>query len=898
MNEKGGNESAAIADILDSLGSTESGLLARLEFLEFSKDDAQLLEKLHEQLNGYWDEFSERFYQHLSAYPPLRNFLDDRSIGKLKKSQAAYFSDLMSGHYDEAYVRNRIAVGLVHQRIGLSPEWYLGAYCKYLVDLCPALWKITGGDYAEFEKALRASRKIIFFDIGIALDTYFFAGRKALIEQKRFEEELRYQTTHDRLTGLFNRTSFIHHLDGAIREAATTGKNVSLVIVRLEDFASINASIGHFNGDQMLLQIARRLTDAAGDGGILGRCDSLEFAVAALTDASNPEDRALGRNLSAALADPYPIGGADLAIKCIHGGAVYPRDAGDASTLLRHAAIALKHAEQQGSETCLYFSDEMRHRVKLEQDLYLALQKNQLRIEYQPIIDLKTGNLAGVEALIRWEHHELGLLLPHEFIPLAEDTQLIDMIGNWVIECACREASAWLNGSLPGVRLAINVSPKQLDNAHFAEHVENVLSSTGFPAASLSLEITENVALKYTSQSIAALHRLKRHGVTFSIDDFSTGYSSLAHIKELPVDGVKIDLRSVGDIVGSAGDAAIVKAVISMAHSLGVRASAVGIETEEQCIFLREHMCDEIQGFFYCRPLPAAEVAAFLAEGKRIPSHLLRLQKPQRTLLLVDDEANIVAALKRLFRQDGYRILTANSGQEGLQVLEKEKVDVIISDQRMPGMMGVEFLRLAKSICPETVRIVLSGYTELQSVTDAVNEGAIYKFLTKPWEDQLLREHIAEAFRHKEMADENQRLGLEIRTANQQLASANRKMEQLLLEKQDQITRNEVSLDIVHEILQYISIPLLGTDENNTIVFANQAAESSFRSLGPLLAGDACLLFPDISISYDMDGGGAERQKQQVDIDGKRFNVSVRPMGNSSQAHGKLISFDLCGEAA
>ncbi|UUZ57482.1 response regulator [Massilia sp. H-1] len=206
-------------------------------------------------------------------------------------------------------------------------------------------------------------------------------------------------------------------------------------------------------------------------------------------------------------------------------------------------------------------------------------------------------------------------------------------------------------------------------------------------------------------------------------------------------------------------------------------------------------MCDQVQGHFFGRPDDFAAISALLQAGTSLPQHLLRIQKQKRTLLLVDDEPNIVSALKRLLRRDNYQILTAHSGEEGMQVLAANDVDVIVSDQRMPGMIGADFLRAAKGLYPDTIRIMLSGYTELQSVTDAVNEGAIYKFLTKPWDDEQLRGHIADAFRLKEIADDNERLNLELRTANQELALANRRMEDLLRQKQQQISNNELSLE-------------------------------------------------------------------------------------------------------
>ncbi|OIQ74474.1 hydrogenase transcriptional regulatory protein hupR1 [mine drainage metagenome] len=277
------------------------------------------------------------------------------------------------------------------------------------------------------------------------------------------------------------------------------------------------------------------------------------------------------------------------------------------------------------------------------------------------------------------------------------------------------------------------------------------------------------------------------------MDDFGTGYSSLSYLKRFPFDQIKIDQSFVSDITTNASDAMLVRVIVSMAHGFGMKVIAEGVETEAQCEILRTSVCDEIQGYFFSRPIAAQAIEELFCAGRQLPAHLLRLQKPLRTLLLVDDESNIVAALKRLLRRDGYEILTASSGQAGLDLLAKQKVGVILSDQRMPGMTGVEFLRKAKTLYPDTIRIVLSGYTELRSVTDAINEGAIYRFLTKPWEDEPLREQIRKAFEYKDVIEENRQLDIKVRTANQELVAANRQLSAMLEKVASQstsVTRN------------------------------------------------------------------------------------------------------------
>ncbi|MBW3507596.1 response regulator [Janthinobacterium sp. NKUCC06_STL] len=260
---------------------------------------------------------------------------------------------------------------------------------------------------------------------------------------------------------------------------------------------------------------------------------------------------------------------------------------------------------------------------------------------------------------------------------------------------------------------------------------------------------------------------------------------------------------------------------------------------------------------------------------------------PPRTLLLVDDEPNILASLKRLLRRDGYHILTANGGQEGLDVLASHAVDVIVSDQRMPGMLGADFLRKAKLLRPQTIRIMLSGYTELQAVTDAVNEGAIFKFLTKPWEDHQLREHIAEAFRLKGIDDDNVRLNAQLRDANQALAAANAAMQALVRQQQHQISRDEVSLGIARELLQFLPLPVIGLDEDGMIAFINAAAANLFERGAALLGNEAAIVLPQL-----FDGQGAPCLAA---IDGQPYTVAVHPMGLHSRSRGSLVTLSRHG---
>ena len=294
--------------------------------------------------------------------------------------------------------------------------------------------------------------------------------------------------------------------------------------------------------------------------------------------------------------------------------------------------------------------------------------------------------------------------------------------------------------------MAINVSSLQFRRSNFVAHLQRTLQTNGLEPHRFEIELTESLLFENTEQVILKLQQVKQLGIKVSIDDFGTGYSSLSYLKRLPMDKLKIDRSFIRDIVTDKRDAAISKAIIAMAHHLDIRVIAEGVENEAQVALLRRSLCDEYQGYYFAKPMPAAELETFLQNYQR--QRLIRpeLSTDDRTILIVDDEENILSALTRLLRRDAYRVLTCTSAKQALEVLALNQVQVILSDQRMPEISGTEFLSQVKDMYPDTIRIVLSGYTDLRSVTDAINKGAIYKFMTKPWQDDELRREIKQAF--------------------------------------------------------------------------------------------------------------------------------------------------------
>jgi EAL domain-containing protein (putative c-di-GMP-specific phosphodiesterase class I)/FixJ family two-component response regulator len=441
-------------------------------------------------------------------------------------------------------------------------------------------------------------------------------------------------------------------------------------------------------------------------------------------------------------------------------------------------------AKAAGRNVYRYYTAEMNQRalekMQLEGKLRGALEREEFLLHFQPKLDLVTGEIAGCEALLRWNSPEEGLVGPALFIPLLEETGLIVAVGEWVLGAACRQVKAWKEARVRPVPIAINLSARQFQQQDLCAVVKKALQEQSVAARYLEIEITESVAMQNAEASIATLGELKALGVKLAIDDFGTGYSSLSYLKRLPVDTVKIDRAFITDLATNADDASIAQAIINMAHNLRLKVVAEGVETSSQLSFLSSHGCDEMQGYYFSKPVPEPEITEMLRQNRRLQRPCRDADNGERTLLLLDDEDNVLSALKRLLRQDNYRIFTASGAQAAFEILANHKVGVIVSDQRMPDDTGVDFLRRVKELYPGAVRMVLSGYTDLDSVTDAINHGAIYRFITKPWDDSLVRAHIAEAFRQYAMLRAHEHEQQETRARVDELSGANRMLQALL----------------------------------------------------------------------------------------------------------------------
>ena len=432
------------------------------------------------------------------------------------------------------------------------------------------------------------------------------------------EEKYRTLVHRDSLTGLPNRVLFAELLQHAVRNAERNRSQFALLLLDLDNFTTINESLGHSIGDQLLIEVGRRLASVVPDGYTLARVGGDEFDVLIELNANSPASDFIAQQMLDVLGQPFSIGGKTIYANASIGIAIHPSDGADAETLQSNANAALHQAKVQGRGMMRYFSPEMsvraRERLALEADLRQAIERGDLRLHYQPQIDLASGRIAGLEALVRWEHPERGLIPPSDFIPFAEENGMIVQIGAWVVREACRQVRAWTGDGVAVPRVAINVSAVELARGRLFDTWSEALAECGVIASGIELELTETAVIADRAHSFETVSKLKSLGLHVSIDDFGTGYSSLGYLQQLAVDKLKVDMSFVADMTVNEGNASIVKAVIALGHSLGLAIVAEGVETMEQAVQLRELQCDIIQGYLVSRPLPGEEMSRFMAD--------------------------------------------------------------------------------------------------------------------------------------------------------------------------------------------------------------------------------------------------------------------------------------------
>ncbi|MGA9665206.1 MAG: EAL domain-containing protein [Gallionella sp.] len=717
------------------MGIDDAEVAMRKEFLEFTEADVALLKELHALLDARRDSFSETFYRHLQHFPHLLPLLGNAEhLERLKRTQSAYFSQLTEGEYGAGYVENRLRVGLVHQHVGLTPQWYIGAYRKYLHEFMPCIYGLLNGDAERCINTFSALLKIVFFDMELALDTYFHAEHRTIAREKKFskqiiddmpsglvvmdaalnvrmvnsallsmleletaenyigqpvshifgpsenltsvlenvleygemrcgmaferqdaqlrrhylanvsralteegqtlllfmvsditeyrksEERAQYLAQYDALTGLPNRNLAYDRIDYAITLSRRGEGVVVTMMVDLDRFKMINDSLGSSHGDEVLKQAAARLSSCLRETDTVGRTGSNEFVMILLSVNAATDATTVAKKVLEALAAPFLIDGHQLHLTASIGIAVAPADGENAQDLLRSAAAALHQAKKDGRNQFCFFQAEMNQRaqrdMRLESGLHKAAENFDFALHYQPKIDLHSGAICGLEALLRWDHPERGKINPADFVPLLEENGLIVPVGTWVLRTACAQAKAWQDMGIKPCRVAVNLSAVQFHRQDLCEVVRQILKETGLEAKFLELEVTESIIMKDVERAVQTLRQLKALGVKLAVDDFGTGHSSLSYIKRFGADVLKIDRSFINDLTTDPDDAMITRTIIDLAHNLRMQVVAEGVESEKQLAFLLRNNCDEIQGYYYSKPLPVEDCTALLKEGR------------------------------------------------------------------------------------------------------------------------------------------------------------------------------------------------------------------------------------------------------------------------------------------
>ena len=435
-------------------------------------------------------------------------------------------------------------------------------------------------------------------------------------EKTKADERIEYLASHDSLTKLPNRDMFNELLRHAIEGASRHQRSLALLFIDLDRFKVINDSLGHDAGDMLLLEVANRLRSVLRASDVVARLGGDEFVVLLEETAERNDVERIAGLLLSALGRPTQLSGHECHATASIGIAMYPSDGLDAQTLTKNADMAMYLAKEDGKNAFRFFSKEIKaqsiERLTLESALRRALEREQFSLHYQPKIDMTSGQITGVEALLRWAHPELGLVSPAQFIPLAEETGLIVPIGRWVLKEACAQNMAWQRHGLRPVTIAVNLSPRQFADGQLLHDVDEALLASGMSPVLLQLEVTESMVMRNVPRAIRVLDAIQSRGIRLAIDDFGTGYSSMSLMKQFPIDTIKIDRSFVRDLADDSEDQAIAQAIISMGKALGMTVVAEGVETVEQREFLRAHACDEMQGYLFSKPLPPRELAELL----------------------------------------------------------------------------------------------------------------------------------------------------------------------------------------------------------------------------------------------------------------------------------------------
>lgn len=579
------------------------------------------------------------------------------------------------------------------------------------------------------------------------------AGGIALVGQDvsaqlQVEQRLLALTLSDPLTGLPNRQRLEDRLAQAMARTAQHGGTTALAVIRIGEFHDIRASHGPRAADALILTLADRLRDTVSRTETLARIGADEFAVLVEEMAGVETLTARIGRLLTACREPAGIAGNEtLYLMARAGVAVYPGDGASAEAMLHHAASAVRAVAEDARDTGIRFfrpglDSAARERIRLATQLRRAVAESEFVLAYQPIFDSVTGHRSCVEALLRWDRPGHGLVPPGDFIPALEQLGLLPEVERWVLRAACEQHRRWRESGFRPGRIHVNISAPQIARPDLVPFVASTLRQTGCDGADIGIEITETAFLEDRQDIRRNLRELRDLGLVVALDDFGSGFSGFSYLRYLLVDAIKIDRQFIDNITRSEGDAAITQAIVSLARGLGMDVVAEGVEQREQWAFLRRLGCTAIQGYWCGRP-------ALGEDFRQQVRDQLPLDNPDcagsPAVLVVDDEPNVLRAMTRLLRREPWRVLTAESPEHALKVMAETPVDVLLTDQRMPGLSGLELVKRVRQIHPATVRMIMSAHADISTMTAAINEGAVFRFIPKPWDAEQLRRDIRAA---------------------------------------------------------------------------------------------------------------------------------------------------------
>ena len=528
---------------------------------------------------------------------------------------------------------------LLRYRVGPKPSWtglavkataaLLGAAALLLMPL--GAWQGGAFDFAAFGQGPGAARQLVGAAAGAAGLAILAITRVAIFYERRLADRtaqcardleevhtrLQYLATHDSLTGLPNWLLFRERLAQALADTVRPERAMAVAVLDLDHFSSLNHSLGHGAGDWLLSEVARRVASVLRPGDLLARLGSDEFVLLIDSLAARADAETLTRNILAELREPFSINGSDVSVRPSIGVSVWPDDGRRVDDLLAHAEVAMALAKERGGTVQFFqrgMTDSMHERLALENDLRRGMVAGEFELSFQPVLCAGTGRIITAEALLRWRHPRRGVIGPSSFVPLAEDTGLMIPLGEWVIRESCRYGAAWKLSHGAEVRIAVNLSATQFRHQNLVEVIRAALAAENLDARCLEIELTESAVMTNPEESVGVLKQLRKMGVTVAVDDFGTGYSSLSYLRRFPIDKLKIDRSFVRDLATSRTDESIVRAIISLAHSVGLQVVAEGVETEEQLHCVRALGCDHWQGYYCCEPQPAEAFGAMLRD--------------------------------------------------------------------------------------------------------------------------------------------------------------------------------------------------------------------------------------------------------------------------------------------